>query len=202
MKPYPAGKCTYNLAPGFHPGERRKTNKKGVNRPLGLGVQDYATSASGRAPAGLKMQLFPDRQPSDSNQTMKTPKRPFAIFVGAALLAALTATSGCFLFVVGAGAGAGTVAFIDGKLKSSVDANFERTAQAANAAIPQMSFVKISEEKDALNDKIIARDAGDKRIEIDLENDGDKLTKVEIRFGVFGDQALSQAILDKIKADL
>ena len=65
-----------------------------------------------------------------------------------------------------------------------------------------MSFIKVSEAKDGLKDKLVARDAGDKKIEINLENAGDKLTKVEIRFGVFGDQAISQAILDKIKANL
>ena len=133
---------------------------------------------------------------------MKTPNRLFKLIVAGAMLATLASTSGCILFIVGAGAGAGTVAYMSGELKAAVDGNFDRTIQATNTALQQLSFTKVSEAKDGLADKIVARDAADKKIEITLENAGDKLTKVQIRFGVFGDQAMSQAILDKIKANL
>jgi hypothetical protein len=133
---------------------------------------------------------------------MKTPKRLTAVLVAAATLATLAATSGCFFFAVGVGAGAGTVAYVNGDLKVALASDFERTAQAANSAVQQLAFVKVSEAKDGLAETIVARDAADTKIEIKLEDAGATLTKVRIRIGVFGDQALSQAILDKIKANL
>jgi hypothetical protein len=48
----------------------------------------------------------------------------------------------------------------------------------------------------------VARNAADKKIKIEVERTGERLTKVTIRIGVFGDESLSMAILDKIKANL
>lgn len=113
----------------------------------------------------------------------------------------LTFTSGCL--AVAAGAGAGTaVAYVRGQLETNVAANFDQTVGAANQALQQLGIAKVSERKDALIDTIVARNAADKKIEIRLENLAQGLTKVRIRVGVFGDEALSMAILDKIKANL
>jgi hypothetical protein len=62
-----------------------------------------------------------------------------------------------------------------------------------------LQFVKVSEAKDALSAKIIARTAQDKKIETILEKRGDNLTRVRIRVGLFGDEAISRALLDAIK---
>ncbi len=120
-----------------------------------------------------------------------------AIMLG---LVTLGLSSGCV--VVAAGAGAGAVAYVRGDLDTTLDAGLHRTVQASRSAIQQLAFAQVSEKSDALNGVIIARTAEDKKIEIKLERTGDNLTKIKIRVGVFGDEALSMALLDKIKANL
>ena len=49
---------------------------------------------------------------------------------------------------------------------------------------------------------IVARTAEDKKIEIKVSSVSAAQAKVQIRVGVFGDEALSQRILEKIRANL
>ena len=50
--------------------------------------------------------------------------------------------------------------------------------------------------------KLIARDAGDKKIEIELKKVLEHLTRVTIRVGVFGDEPLSRLMLERLKKNL
>ncbi|MBI5690760.1 MAG: DUF3568 family protein [Verrucomicrobia bacterium] len=121
---------------------------------------------------------------------------------GAGLIAvAALVQSGC-VAVVAAGAGAGTIAYLRGDLETTVSAGLDRAARAAGVALDQLKFARISQNQDALQAILVARNAADKRIEVRLERAGDNLTKVKIRVGVFGDETVSIAILDKIKASL
>lgn len=117
------------------------------------------------------------------------------------LLALVLATSGCLAVAAGAGAGA-AVAYVRGQLETTIASNYEATVTATNRAIQQLGFAKVSERKDSLIDLITVRNAADKKIEIRLENLARELTRVRIRVGVFGDESLSLAVLDKIKANL
>jgi len=126
-----------------------------------------------------------------------------ALAVGAAA-AALTLTSGCFLFAVGAAgaAGAGTVAYVEGRLTATLGKPYEAVSAAAGRAVQQLQFFQIGDTKDALSDMLVARTAEDKKIKIVVTRISDQLTRVEIRVGTFGDQAISQTILDRINANL
>jgi hypothetical protein len=117
------------------------------------------------------------------------------------LLAITLTTAGCLAVAAGAGAGA-AVAYARGRLETTVPAGYEQTVTATSRAIEQLGFSKISERKDSLIDLITVRNAADKKIEIRLENLARELTRVRIQVGVFGDEPLSLAILDKIKANL
>lgn len=117
-----------------------------------------------------------------------------------ALAAAAVFQSGCVAAAVGAGAGA--VAYIRGDLEATLDSSLNATNKAAGHAISQLEFAKVSENKDALTANITARTAQDKKVEIIMTKVSDTVTKVKIRVGVFGDEAISMAILDKIKAAL
>lgn len=127
---------------------------------------------------------------------------PFLLRSVALVAFALAAVfqSGCVVAAVGAGAGA--VAYIRGELEATLDSSLNATVKATDRAISQLEFAKVSEKKDALSANLIARTAQDKKVEIDLIKVGDKVTKVKIRVGVFGDEAVSMAILDKIKQGL
>ncbi len=128
-------------------------------------------------------------------------KRIWTAVTVAAAVAVLGATSGCVAIVAGAGAGA-AVAYVRGDLDSNLGVPVERALAAVNKAVAQLQFAKVSENKDALQAILLARNAADKRIEIRVEKLTDASSKVKIRVGTFGDEALSLTILEKIKANL
>jgi DnaJ-class molecular chaperone len=108
--------------------------------------------------------------------------------------------SGCL--VAAAGAGASAVAYVRGELSSQVEKPQAKVFKASQAALDELKFVKISAREDALNAEILARNSEDKKIEIKLEKVSDNNTRIRIRVGVFGDERISQAVLEKIKAEL
>ncbi len=146
--------------------------------------------------------LLPNLQSVVTPMTMKTRLLPsLSVFFPLALaVLVLTFTSGCLAVAVGAGASA--VAWVRGELRTTVNGNFDKTVAAANKAVRQLEFVKISESKDALLAIIVARNAADKKIQIKIENVGGALTNVKIRVGIIGDEPVSLALLEKIRANL
>jgi Protein of unknown function (DUF3568) len=131
-------------------------------------------------------------------------KKRFQLFsLGFAALLAVTSLvqTGCVVVAAGA-AGAGAVAYVRGELQSTLTGSFEAVEKAANRSIEQLQLVKINEKKDAFVAIITARTADDKKVEIKATKLAAETTKVEIRVGVFGDEAKSLAILEKIKANL
>ena len=133
--------------------------------------------------------------------TTKSFRRMFAILGASAAISALTMTSGCLAVAVGAGAGA-AVAYVRGELRATVSGSYDATAAAASRAVQDLQFVKVSEQRDALTDIIVARTAADKKVEIKVEHLTQQATTVKIRVGLVGDESLSITVLDKIKARL
>ena len=131
-------------------------------------------------------------------RTTRTGWKSLAILAAVALLPVLP---GCVAVLAGA-AGAGTVAWVEGRLDAALDANYDKAEKAVNLAIEQLQFAKVSEHKDALDAVFVARTAEDKRIKIKVSRVGDVTSRVVIEVGTFGDEAKSLAILDKIKANL
>jgi hypothetical protein len=130
---------------------------------------------------------------------MKTPPlRLTVLFLFAPLL---LVTSGCVAVAVG-GAAAGTVAWIRGALEVAVDAPIEKVGKAATETMTEMKFAVISSKVDVVSGAIVARTAQDVKVEILLNKITEKSTKVSIRVGIFGDQALSQQIYDALRENL
>ncbi len=123
--------------------------------------------------------------------------------LAAALLAvaSLPWLTGCVVVAAGA-VGAGAVAYVRGELESSVEADLETTYAAAQRALNKLEFARIDQRKSGIDAQLIHRTALDKRVEIKLKKITDRLTKIEIRVGVVGDQELSLTLLDKIRAEL
>jgi hypothetical protein len=120
----------------------------------------------------------------------------------AAVLAglALIALPGCL--AVAAGAGAGVVTYVRGDLETTVATEYPKVVDSARRALKDLEFVNVSDNKDALKAVLVARTALEKKVEVTLTNSGKKLTDIKIRVGIFGDEQLSLAILDKIKSGL
>ncbi|HVU34195.1 MAG TPA: DUF3568 family protein [Opitutaceae bacterium] len=132
---------------------------------------------------------------------MNSSMRRIRLLAAMLVVAPVLVTSGCLAVAAGA-AGAGTVAYIRGELDATVGYNLDAVDRAANQAGQQLQFAKINESADAFTRVITLRTAEDKKVEIKLRRSGDALTRVEIRVGLFGDEAISRALLEKIQANL
>lgn len=121
-----------------------------------------------------------------------------------ALSCTLISLTGCALFLVGAGAaiGAGSVAYVSGELRGAEEASMDRAWNAATTAMEQLEFKVTKSQKDALAGEITARRADDTRIVVRLRKQTDRITEIRVRVGVFGDEALSRVIYDKIKSNI
>jgi hypothetical protein len=119
-----------------------------------------------------------------------------------ALLAAILLISLPDCIAAAAGAGAGAVAYSYRNLESNLGEDYSKVVDAARLAIKELEFARVSENKDSLNAVLVARTELDKKVVITITNSGKKLTNIKIRVGLLGDEQLSIAILDKIKAGL
>lgn len=124
--------------------------------------------------------------------------RPAAALLAVAALPWLT---GCVVVAAGA-VGAGAVAYVRGELESSLEADLDTAYSAAQRALARLEFARIDQRKSGLDAQLVHRTALDKRIEIKLKKVTDRLTKIEIRVGLVGDQELSLTLLEKIRAEL
>lgn len=115
--------------------------------------------------------------------------------------AAVLCSSGCVAVVAAGAAGTG-VAWYAGRMETTLNHGVDDVYAASQQAVKQLEFARVSERKSGVDAELIARTALDKKVEITLNRVDDKATKVSIRVGVFGDEALSLNLLEKIKANL
>ncbi len=111
----------------------------------------------------------------------------------------LLINSGCPALLLGGAAGAGSVAYITGELKSTEEVPMSRAWRATQKTMNDLGFAITSMEKNAFYGQITAVGAGDKKVKVKLERQSDKLTGIKIRVGMFGDESLSMQILQKIR---
>jgi hypothetical protein len=124
----------------------------------------------------------------------------FALVFSLLLLGGIAVSnSGCLALAAGAGAG---VAYSRGDLESSMDQPVDKLAKASVSALETLKFSNVTRKEDALSATIEAKTSGDKKIEITIKSITPRISKISIRVGVFGDKAISRAILEKIQAGL
>jgi len=109
--------------------------------------------------------------------------------------------SGC-VAVIAAGAGAGAVAYVRGEMNTTLERDLNGVFAAAQRALADLEFAKVNDRKSGVDAQLVARTALDKRVEIKLTKVTDRLTRIQIRVGLVGDQDLSLTVLEKIKARL
>ncbi len=118
------------------------------------------------------------------------------ILGGAALL------QGCAALVVGAAAGAGTIAYVNGEIETVLEASMDDAWLATEAAIKDLQFTVIETKKDSISADHVSQTAQEKKSHIRLNRETDETTRVRIRVDVFGNEELSRTILEKIKTHL
>ena len=112
----------------------------------------------------------------------------------------LTSQSGCL--VAAAGAAAGTVAYVKGDLGAIVDGNVEQTFAAAKAAVEELGMPILTAYSSGQEGHVEARHGTDNKVTVNITGQTEKASKVSIRVGTFGNESVSQQVLDKIKANL
>jgi hypothetical protein len=116
-----------------------------------------------------------------------------------AIIGLLMATqTGCLLLAAGAGAGT-TVAYVKGDTEAVIDGDTKTVTAASEKAMKDMELHIISSESTAVDGRINARTAGDTKVVVVVKNYGEKLSKVSVRVGNFGDSAMQASLLEKIK---
>ncbi|APC92401.1 MULTISPECIES: DUF3568 domain-containing protein [Francisella] len=100
--------------------------------------------------------------------------------------------------------GGGTVAYIDGNYSMNIKGNYKTVYKAALKAIDDNNdFVLVSKSFDQTNQNADIEGAtkiDSTSFSVKIERLTDQATKVTIKFGTFGDQAMSSTLMDQIQA--
>jgi hypothetical protein len=134
-------------------------------------------------------------------------KRGVWLAAGACAAGGLLA-AGCFapaVVVASAGLSAfqtGTTAFIRGELEYADAVPMDVMHGAALDALRELRFRVVSERLGRTEAGIVAAEVGGRSIRVVLEAKSVLVTKVNIRVGVFGDQAVSRIIQQAIQAKI
>jgi len=121
------------------------------------------------------------------------------------LLASPVVLTGCLAAAAiggGAVAGAGTIAWIQGELKSTEGYPFAKVWAATVKTIEQLDFMVVNKVSDAISGEIDSVTADNKKVKIQVKRVGDNITEIKIRVDTFGDETLSRYILNKIQSNI
>jgi len=107
---------------------------------------------------------------------------------------------GCFALLVGAGAGAGTAAWLSGKLTQEFHATYAQTINASEKALKSLELEVTKEAKETNVTQLRSKYSDGKEIWIDIRKVTEESTKVEIRVGaVSPDKVAADKILKRIQ---
>lgn len=123
------------------------------------------------------------------------------MFCSLMMLVALLPLSGCGVLILG-GAAAGTVGYVSGDLKATINGGFYEVVRAADQAIEEDSIVVISKSSASHHIVYVLRTPQDDKVELTITHATRALTNVTIRVGVFGEEPLSRQILKEIESRL
>ena len=122
-----------------------------------------------------------------------------SVVLGGMLIVASLSFSGCFALVLGAAAGAGAAAWINGDLEVNLEATVDKVHSATVQGLKRLKLAVTTDSKDIHNAKVRSKYSDGKDVTIDILAITERTSKIKIRVGVFGDQARSEAILTSIK---
>lgn len=115
-----------------------------------------------------------------------------------ALAAVCLILQGCVAAVVGAGAGAGTYAYVRGEYRTTYAHSLGKTYSATLAALKELQMPVVNSIKDLTDGTIDSKKGDGSDVKILLKSEGENVTSVKVRIGIFGDEAASKLIVSKI----
>ena len=113
-------------------------------------------------------------------------------------------TAGCAAVVVGAGAGAGTLAYFEGQLKKTYEADYDKTIRACSAALKNLKIPVTEQPSDALETIFKARRPDGTPVTVKAVKLDDQFTEVSVRTGIVGvwDKNVSMHIHESINREI
>ncbi|ALK93872.1 DUF3568 domain-containing protein [Francisella tularensis] len=128
-------------------------------------------------------------------------------FLKKAFIATIVSISALVLnscIVAAIAVGGGTVAYIDGNYSMNIEGNYKAVYKATLKAINDNNdFVLVSKDLDKTKQNADIEGAtkiDSTSFSVKIERLTDQATKVTIKFGTFGDQAMSSTLMDQIQA--
>jgi hypothetical protein len=109
-------------------------------------------------------------------------KRLYLIVV----LAYLWGSTGCIALVVGAGAGAGTFAYVDGQLSRTYQANYQKTYEVCKGILADMKQPVLEEKTDGIQTTIRSQRFDETPMTITVRIIDPEWTEVSVRTGHIG----------------
>ena len=123
------------------------------------------------------------------------------LYLAVLAVATTVLLTGCAALLVGAAAGAGGVAYVQGELKVIESVPVDTAQRAAEKALQDLKLAVLKRQQDGLSGVIEARTSTDQKVTIKTKRISEKSTEVGIRVGVLGDEAKSRQILNRIQAN-
>lgn len=98
----------------------------------------------------------------------------------------LLLSTGCIALVVGAGAGAGTFAYVDGQLSRTYRANYKTTYEVCKNILADMKMPILEEESDGLQTTIKSQRVDETPMTVKVRIIDPQWTEVSVRTGYVG----------------
>jgi outer membrane protein OmpA-like peptidoglycan-associated protein len=113
-------------------------------------------------------------------------------------------TAGCAAIVVGAGAGAGTLAYFEGELKKAYEADYDKTVKACSDALNSLKIPVTEKPSDALQTIFKAKRPDGTPVTVKAVRLDDQITEVSVRTGIVGlwDKNVSMQIHESIHREM
>ncbi len=110
---------------------------------------------------------------------------------------------GCIALLAGAAGGAGTAAWLSGKLTQEFHAPYERTISAAKTALKSLNLAIEKETHEDTVTQLKSKYTDGREIWIDIRKVSEDSSKVEVRVGTIGsNKEAAGKILKKIQSSL
>lgn len=111
-------------------------------------------------------------------------------------------SAGCVPLVIGAAAGVGGYAWVNGELAKEYPVSAEKLYRAALRGVKKLNLAITSEKSDRLSGKISAKFADGKTVDVNIEAVTEKTAKLKVRVGMFGDKTKSEMVLSAIEKNI
>ena len=106
---------------------------------------------------------------------------------------------GCVALLAGAAGGAGTAAWLSGKLSQEVNVSFDRALQASRRGLESLKFKVTKETLKEDVAQLMSKYSDGRTIWVDVHRVADSASRIEVRVGATGDKEAAQKVLNQIR---